>query len=58
MMKLVALGIRHASRDEATRVTQFRLVTTKGWMSPTVPQEPPSFFLNYKCHNNKNSYTF
>jgi len=45
MMKLADFGIRHAVRDEATGLTQFRLVTTEGWMCPTDSQDPisPSF---------------
>ena len=45
MMKLADFGIRHAVRDEATGLTQFRPVTTEGWMCPTDPQDPnsPSF---------------
>ena len=34
MMKLADFGIRHAVQNEATGVTQFRLVTTEGWMCP------------------------
>ena len=46
-MKLADFGIRHAVRDEANEVTQFRLVTTEGWMCPTDSQDPiqPSFDL-------------
>ena len=44
-MKLADFGIRHAVRDEVTGITQFRLVTTEGWMCPTDSQDPisPSF---------------
>ena len=39
-MKLADFGIRHAARNGG--VTQFRLVTTKGWMCPTDAQDPIS----------------
>ena len=44
-MKLADFGIRHAVRDEATGLTQFRPVTTEGWMCPADSQDPisPSF---------------
>jgi serine/threonine-protein kinase/endoribonuclease IRE1 len=43
MMKLADFGIRRAVRTGG--VTQFRLVTTEGWMCPTDPQDliGPSF---------------
>ena len=46
-MKLADFGIRHSVRDEATGLTQFRLVTTEGWMCSTDKQDPisPSFDL-------------
>ena len=45
MMKLADFGIHHAVRDAATEITQFRLVTTEGWMCPSDQQDPiqPSF---------------
>ena len=45
VIKLADFGIRHAVRDKATGLTQFRLVTTEGWMCPTDQQDPfqPSF---------------
>ena len=45
MIKLADFGIRHAVRDEATGLTQFRPVTTEGWMCPADSQDPisPSF---------------
>jgi len=45
MMKLADFGISSIVRDEANRLTQFRLVTTEGWMCPTDTQDPisPSF---------------
>ena len=44
-MKLADFGIRHAVRDEATGLTQFRPVTTEGWMCPADSQDQisPSF---------------
>ena len=47
MMKLTDFGIRHAVRDETTGLTQFRLVTTEGWMCPADSEDPiqPSFDL-------------
>ena len=39
-MKLADFGIRHAVQDEATGLTQFRLVTTEGWICPTDTQDP------------------
>ena len=44
-MKLADFGIHHAVRDAATEITQFRLVTTEGWMCPSDQQDPiqPSF---------------
>jgi len=45
MIKLADFGIRHAVRDSLTGLTQFRPVTTEGWMCPTDQQDPfqPSF---------------
>ena len=48
MMKLADFGIHHAVQDEAIeQITQFRLITTKGWMCPADTQDPisPSFDL-------------
>ena len=45
-MKLADFGIRHVVRNETNEgFTQFRLVTTEGWMCPTDSQDPiePSF---------------
>ena len=40
MIKLADFGIRHAVRVEETGLTQFRLITTEGWMCPTDSQDP------------------
>ena len=40
MIKLADFGIDHAIRDTAAGLTQFRLVTTEGWMCPTDSQDP------------------
>ena len=47
VIKLADFGIHHAVRDEATGLTQFRLITIEGWMCPTDTQDPisPSFDL-------------
>lgn len=46
MMKLADFGIRHAVQNEATGVTQFRLVTTEGWMCPFDKQDPFSLLFD------------